>query len=58
MHESMRGEECIGEWLLSISQLSQIQGREIPRLEAVKGQKEAEMKKLQAELNKVCVCVN
>ena len=34
-------------------QLSQLRDREIPRLEAVKGQKEAEIKKLQTELKRV-----
>ena len=37
--------------------MSQIRDKEIPRLEATKGQKEAEIKKLQTELNRVCVCV-
>lgn len=35
-----------------IEELNLIQGREIPRLEAVKGQKEAEIKKLQAQLKR------
>ena len=36
--------------------MNQVRGREVPRLEAVKGQKEAEIKKLQTELKRVCVC--